>query len=1062
MAKVSRPIIKDVYPRKRLFRLLDHRRERPVIWVSGAAGCGKTTLVSSYLEARGIPCLWYQLDEGDADPATFFYYLGQAAKKISPHKRKQLPLLTPEYRQGIPTFTRRYFEDLYSGLKTPSVVVFDNFQDVAEGSSFHKVILVGLSQIPEGVNVILVSRKDPPPLFIRLQANQVMDILGWNELRLRPEESEGIVRLRSKMKWSPEWINYLHHITKGWAAGLVLMIENAKREGIEPQMAGELTPEEIFEYFGQELFDGVDKEIQDFFLKTAFLPKMTSRMVEGLTGIPNAGRILSALSRDNYFTVKSFQNEPIYQYHPLFRDFLLARARDTYSRETLAALLGRAAVVLEEAGQVEAAVSLLQDVGDWHRLVNLILKEAPSMVDHGRYRPLEDWLGSLPREIMESNPWLLQWMGTSRLLFDPLQSQIYFGKAYEGFKAKNDNPGIILALWGMFQAIRVSGGDLKQLDRWIPVMEEWNRRFKVFPSPEAELRFVSTVTGTLVYRQPDHPEVQKWTERAFSLARRSLSVELMDLKIEVLSQLVSYYNLIGEFEKSIPAMDALRNINQGKNLRPIVHLWVKRAEAIHYRCIVQNEKCLKTVSDALELSRTTGIHVLDHFMLTQGISSALNANDVQKAEYWLDQEGLSYPILGPWHRATHHLQRTRVALLRGDFSQAAFHADLALALSTEAGAPYTLAYSHMVNSLIKHVLGKPKEAKNHLREILDIGQRIRAKIYEFSALLLEALFAFDQGEEASGLIFLRKAFTLGRERGYYYPYVDLGMPRLCIKALNNGIEVEYVRELIRRCRIQPDPASWDLEDWPWPLDINILGRFALKKDGKGLPFPKRIKQKPLLLLKVLLSLGGREVREEKISDELWPEAEGDLAHKAFATNLHRLRKLMGFPEALQFRDGRLSLDPRCCRVDAWVFEHLLKQAEEKKKTGEMKTAVQLTEKAIAKYRGDFLAEEEEKPWLAPLRERLRNRFSRAVIWFGHYCENKKQWEKAIESYERLLEADPVAEEIYQRLMNCCQHLGRKVQAQSAYRRCCKSLSSILGMRPTEKTERIYQEILRSV
>jgi ATP/maltotriose-dependent transcriptional regulator MalT len=50
-------------------------RERPVIWIAGPAGCGKTTLVSSYLEARGIPCLWDQIDQGDADPATFFYYL---------------------------------------------------------------------------------------------------------------------------------------------------------------------------------------------------------------------------------------------------------------------------------------------------------------------------------------------------------------------------------------------------------------------------------------------------------------------------------------------------------------------------------------------------------------------------------------------------------------------------------------------------------------------------------------------------------------------------------------------------------------------------------------------------------------------------------------------------------------------------------------------------------------------------------------------------------------------------------------------------------------------------
>ncbi len=119
LAKVTRPVLTGVFPRERLFDQLDRMRERSVTWVSGPPGCGKTTLVTGYLEARGYPCLWYQVDEGDADPATFFYYLGLAAKKAAPRKRKPLPLLTPEYLSGISTFTLRYFENLYNRLKVP-------------------------------------------------------------------------------------------------------------------------------------------------------------------------------------------------------------------------------------------------------------------------------------------------------------------------------------------------------------------------------------------------------------------------------------------------------------------------------------------------------------------------------------------------------------------------------------------------------------------------------------------------------------------------------------------------------------------------------------------------------------------------------------------------------------------------------------------------------------------------------------------------------------------------------------------------------------------------------
>jgi ATP/maltotriose-dependent transcriptional regulator MalT len=97
IAKIIRPALTGILPRERLFKHLNSCRDKPVIWINGPPGSGKTTLIASYLDYKKIPCLWYQVDEGDADISTFFYYLGQAAKKTAPLKRKPLPLLTPEY-----------------------------------------------------------------------------------------------------------------------------------------------------------------------------------------------------------------------------------------------------------------------------------------------------------------------------------------------------------------------------------------------------------------------------------------------------------------------------------------------------------------------------------------------------------------------------------------------------------------------------------------------------------------------------------------------------------------------------------------------------------------------------------------------------------------------------------------------------------------------------------------------------------------------------------------------------------------------------------------------------
>src|SRR5262245_7497136 len=114
LAKLSLPRLHDVLPRTRLFELLD-RAQRPLVWICAQPGAGKTTLLASYLHARKRPALWYQLDDGDADGASFIYHLRMAAEAADP-AAATLPLLTPEYAHDLRGFARRFCRDLYAGL----------------------------------------------------------------------------------------------------------------------------------------------------------------------------------------------------------------------------------------------------------------------------------------------------------------------------------------------------------------------------------------------------------------------------------------------------------------------------------------------------------------------------------------------------------------------------------------------------------------------------------------------------------------------------------------------------------------------------------------------------------------------------------------------------------------------------------------------------------------------------------------------------------------------------------------------------------------------------------
>ena len=254
ISKITKPKISRVYLRQRLFRLLDHAREKPVVWINGPAGSGKTTLISSYLDSRKLPCIWYQLDERDSDIATFFYYMGLAGKKAAPRRRKSLPLLTPEYLLGIPTFSKRYFEELYSWIKPPFAIVLDNYQEVASDSMFHEVMIEAFNSIPSGIKILVASREEPVPSMARLQATQEIEVMGWKDICFTLEESEEIIKLHRGKKPSNKALRQLYETTQGWVSGLVLLLQRSRIEGIEPGLLGMDSSTEVIDYFSYEIF----------------------------------------------------------------------------------------------------------------------------------------------------------------------------------------------------------------------------------------------------------------------------------------------------------------------------------------------------------------------------------------------------------------------------------------------------------------------------------------------------------------------------------------------------------------------------------------------------------------------------------------------------------------------------------------------------------------------------------------------------------------------------------------------------------------------------------------
>jgi len=1089
ITKLSPPRSEGIFPRKRLFDLLDQGKDVPVIWVTGPPGSGKTSLVASYLAAQNLPCLWYQVDERDADIATFFYYMGMAAKKAAPKKKKPMPLLTREYLTGVPAFTRRYFEELFSRLSTgepspalPSssrkprkskagqfVIVLDNYQDVPVSSGLHRIISYGLDLIPEGINIFVLSRREPPPHFARLRASNKMKFITWNELKFTLEESKKLFGIKER-KLPDELLAKLHKKTDGWVAALVLIIVSSEIANIDVHSMREFPTKEIYDYFAIEILEKAENEVREFLYRTAYLPRMTAQMAEKLTGNRRTEEMLFNLSENHYFTERYSGDRPVYRYHPLFREFLTSRAETLMKPEQIASIQKNAAALMEESGQTEEAARLFQKAGNWEGVIRLILDHAESLILQGRSKPLEQWIGRVPEGLCNKNPWLLYWFGVCKQSLNPAQSHVLFERAFQGFKKKNDSAGMFLAWSGLVDAIVSEWDDFTQLDQWIGWLDDHVQSKTHFPSREIEARVASSMVQALLYRKPYHPDIRSWLDRALSSAQQ---LEDINLRMQAYLHAVNFYSWTGDLTQSRMAAEEIGKMARSPSASALLLVTWKWLGALMYnRSAESHDLSLQSISEGLEIAQKNGIHVWDHMLFGQGVYASFNKRDMRLANEFLKKMETTLQSRRRHGLCQYHYLTGWYHLLNDHIPLAAQSAETSEKLARETGMIFTEILCALLKGQVWYEEGEYPKARAQLAHAKKLSHKTGSRILDYMCLIREAQF-YSTGEEEireQGIKALRNAMELGRKHGYInlFPWWQPSViADLCAKALDSGIEVDYVQDLIRKHRLAPAEPPLATANWPWPLKINTLGKFELYKDGAPLTFSRKVQKKPLLLLKALIALGGRDIKEEQITDLIWPDSEGDAAHNAFKTTLYRLRHLIG-EEAILLQEGKASLNPSSCWVDTTVFELISRRAdvfsrrsrEEEENSGESKglnDAMALAKMAMDIYRGHFLASDEDQTWTIPYRERLRNRCLSLVTRLGEYLKETGNLEKALEVFQRALEIDPFAEEIYQQLMICYRHLHEHVKAAAVYERCKKTLHSS-GLQPSTKTEAIYRTI----
>jgi ATP/maltotriose-dependent transcriptional regulator MalT/DNA-binding SARP family transcriptional activator len=1052
LAKLTRPKLYDALPRPRLFALLDEAATRPVVWVCAPPGSGKSTLVASWLEARRLRHLWYQVDVGDGDPATFVHYMRVAAQQLAGKAADALPAFASEAQQNPVRFARGFFRDLFSVLPHPCVIVLDNFHEAQGPAEMRVALAQGLEEIPDGITLFVVSRTEPPPELARLVANRRIAQVDAAELRCTPDEAEAI--LGREHVATPD-LQRIQRQSDGWVAALVLLREHLSRRGASLDASLDEGKDAIFRYFTGEIFNAARPENRRALMLTAIPPSFTQDDAVALTGDDDAPRLLEYLYRRHLFVDRRRGAQPSYHYHALFREFLQEELRARLPAGERIAATKRAAELLAARGQTSDALALFREAGEWEAMRALIRAHALDFARQGRAQAVSDWIEALPAAMRESDPWLGYWFGRAWIFVDPQRGRPALERAHAAFRAAGDLRGEALALSTIVTGYYYEWAQFAPLDRWLPEFERLLGEGRAAAlDEESELRAQAAYLIVLLFRRPDDPRLERCAQRLDALLDGEDDV---NVRMMAASTLFNYLNWATKGDAAAALVARIAPVVARPEVTPLMQVWWRTHLSFWHYINGRYAQSTAVAAEARAIAERYGLEAY-LFEIDHGEASALVSN----GEYALARVRLEAMErrLAPSRRMDwayfHHLRST-LEQRQGHFAAAVRDAERALALGTETGLPALqvpqfharLAHARMaagdrdggmaaLDDAIARSSGADRGTFERQRELLQIDYDVEAGHAQRAAERLAAVLA---DVRAKGhIVFLRNRPDVAA--------------RLADFALARGIEADFVRTLIERNRLAAPPDAGPA--WPFRLRVRALGGFELVRDGEPVRFAGKAQQRPLDLLKLLVALGGSDVDSQQLTAALWPDADGAAAKASFDTTLFRLRKLVAVDDAIPLSAGKLSLDPALAWTDVRALQAAFDAAEAAGDTDAVAIAGAARRLQEA-YPGPLLGTE-DAPWVAQPRDALRARFVRTLGRLGEKLERRRDFAAAAELYRRGLEADNLAESLYRGLMRALAATGERAEAINAYRRCRELLSIVLGMKPSAETEALHREI----
>lgn len=1052
VAKLVSPRTSQIVRRRRVLGALDRALRAGACWIAAPAGYGKTTALADYLEKKSTPRIWYRVDEGDQDIASFFHFITLSLPARGAAGR--LPVFGPEYADQPEAFARRFFRAWFASLKQGTLLVLDDLHR-ADVPHLRAILAVLLQELPDDIRCACISRTLPGKELTGLRLQGRLSLIDQSTLKFSEREARALVAMR--MKHATASINV--GAARGWAAGLVLLAERASAGELNIGLFRRKGEAMAFAALATQFFDTLSLPQRDVLLKLSLLPEIRPELARALAGADAAEAVLEGLQQRQLLMTRGESSDTVFHLHDLLLEFLRDRFKEEFSPEQQAHLQQHAAALLDGAGYFDAAVNLALQAQAWPLAHRLIVGRAEVLLAQGRRTTVIEWCAALPNDQLEA--WLCYWLGVANMADDAI-AESWFARAWDQFERADDWRGRYLTAARAVLAKADSWRTHHGLALWTVRLAGLIER-EPPPLERDEQMLVWTGMLRAVDFAPDYqsdaPAVQRLTRALLERLEKPRAADSTTLRLMAGATLIEHAGSTGKQEVFEQSVDSVRNDLRERSVLPLaLGLWLVAFGAMSGRHFPYARRGFPYASaeDALraaiaigerESLRSVEFGALYHLQLqlkSRHDLSGFYTLIARLAEIADSRYTTQVAVLADCQAAMHTLQ--------GSFASAYPACERFMAAIEAADEPPIERWPHFITRF-QVLLGdrKPAEAAEFLQGLLrlfDGAVRQRTLACVLVARTFEAKWSNDPQYPQ------RLRECVGQMRTASWPAILLNLPgllaQLCADAMEQGIESDFCRSLIHR-RALPAP-QYRPASWPWMLKVHVLGEFRLERDGTPVNLGAKPPTRSLDIVRMLATSRDQTCSLQHIYECLWPDADGDQAKAACEQALHRLRRLLGDPDLIQQREGRLRFAPDKVWVDLVHWEAQLAQALKA-------DLAPPAEQVFLAFPGPLLQYEHTAAWSLPPAERVRSKFVDLTLQVGRRLESRGEADAALVVYQRGLEMYPTSERCYEALLRARLARGDTAGALDDYRRYERILESSLRTQPSPAIRRLMEKAL---